>query len=85
MPISHIDVSIVECMKSQDRLVFRGPHGMEPDDDDPLILCKAIQQKAFSAGQLILRPFMEKQKQLVRKDTMVSKQSYIEMAEGYCI
>ncbi|KAI0215436.1 Centromere protein C [Lamellibrachia satsuma] len=61
----------VECVKSKDAFNFCGPTGKEPSDTDPLILCKALNQKAFSIGQLILRPLQEKGTHYVRHDTMV--------------
>lgn len=69
-PTTEEEVSI-ECVKSNDAFNFCGPQGNAASATDPLILCKALNQKAFSIGQLVLRPLQEKGTHYVRRDTMV--------------
>ncbi|XP_038056279.1 centromere protein C-like isoform X2 [Patiria miniata] len=61
----------VDTLRTAKMNVFVGPSGKEATPDDPITLCKAISQKAFSSGILTIRPLSEKGMQFVRNDTMV--------------
>ncbi|ELU17529.1 hypothetical protein CAPTEDRAFT_220230 [Capitella teleta] len=69
-PLSGEEV-LVECMKKKRDFCFSGPSGESATDEDPLIMCKGLKQKAFSVGMLELRPWQGKSTQYVRNDSMV--------------
>jgi len=56
----------------KDDMMYIGPSGEEAKESDDLILSKALQQKTFSSGVLILRPLKEKEMHLLKNDTLVS-------------
>lgn len=62
----------IDCIRSRDTIAYRGPTTTEYDDSDPFISCKAILQRSFSAGKLVIRPLQGKERQVVKNGTMVS-------------
>ena len=59
-------------MCSYDSMNYIGPTGYMATDEDDLILCKALDQKSFSSGRIIIRSLKEKQMQILKTDTLVS-------------
>lgn len=66
------DIISLGCVGPQTSAQYWGPTGHEGQTTDPYVLCKYFQEKAFSAGELVIRPMEEKPTQTVSESTMVS-------------
>ena len=61
-----------DCVVTKNQLNFCCPNGAPATPEAPLVVCKAVKQRAFSTGQLILRGGQEKGTQYAKNDTIVS-------------
>ncbi|XP_064606441.1 uncharacterized protein LOC135471240 [Liolophura sinensis] len=59
------------CIGTQTSAQYWGPTGQQGQTTDPYVLCKYFQEKAFSAGELVIRPMEEKPTQTVSESTMI--------------
>ncbi|XP_055956396.1 centromere protein C [Patella vulgata] len=61
----------VDCIAQQDSIVYIGPNGESPKASDPFVMCRAVNQRSFSAGEIILRGLAEKPLQRITSSTLI--------------